>query len=251
MRITKRSYESCPIIEEFHIQNVLGSCEKRQWVIGARVSLTGLSKDLTYTTLTGGLWDSIDHAQVMVQKLNAAETLEPYLTSKSSSGFTINADIGDYSVVVLATLPNRPLSNSKWAKDYCPYCKNLGFNAILGSSLKDVAVFAGVVYCAGGSIAIKFSDFTATNAPQIGSASPYTGCNYPETANYKEQGSQKPSLVTMMEDDQYQIIITKSNDDYAAVSTPPYPSSIGVGGFTLNGDSNKYYDVLIMGQVNF
>jgi hypothetical protein len=249
MRITRRSYQSCPLVDEFHIQNVLGSCEKRQWIIGARVNIpSGATKALTYAALTGGLWDTIDHAQILLQFLNFAPADPPYVISKASAGFTLYGEPGDYSVVILATLPNRPKATAKWAKDYCPYCKNLGFNAICGSALKDIAVFGGVALTSGGTVAVDFPTLTKTSIGQTG-----TGSNYPESEQRKEKGSQRASLVSMMKDNTYQIILTKSTD--GGIATPvtvyPFPSAITVDGFTITGDTAEYYDVLIVGQVNF
>jgi hypothetical protein len=203
------------------------------------------SKALTYTALTGGLFDTVDHAQVLAQKLEVAPTNNTRISSKTSAGFTLNGDSGSYSVAIMATLPNRPLATPKWAKDYCPYCKNLGFNAIVGSVLKDVAILTGVYKCVGGSVVVTFPNLSATNSGAT--TAPYQA--YP--SGTKERGGQKESLVTMMYDDQYQIILSKSTEAGAAVTVPPYPSSIGVGGFTLNGDADEFYDILVVGQINF
>jgi len=235
MRIINRSYLSCPLIEEIHIQNVLGGCEKRQWLFGGRVSIGAgvYTKAVTFTSLTGGLVTVVDHSQIFAQKLNAAPVNKTFVTSKTGSGFTLNGDPGAlYSILVLATLPTYPRATPKWAKDYCPYCKNLGFDAVIGSSLKDIAAFSGIATTSvGGTVAVAFPTLTATSG-----------------AAGVDRGSQKASLVTMMYDNEYQIILTPLD---TAVTSAPYPSSITVDGFTLNGDASKSYDIFILGQIRF
>ena len=228
MRLTKRSYESCPLIEEFHIRNILGGCEKRQWLIGGRVTMPRDASHLSVTldSLTGGIIKNVDHFQVLSQKLGAP-TNESYVSFKDSTRFTLEGDAsGVYSVVVLATLPLWPRATSKWAKDYCPYCKTLGFNTILGSSLKDIGIFAGRAQTG----AVDFPTLTKTTG-DMG----------------EEQGSQRKTLITMMHDDQYQIILSPA----AAPTILPYPDVVTQDGFTIVGDRDAWFDVLVMGQINF
>lgn len=234
-RIWKRSYISCPIMEEFHIQNILGSCEQRQWIFGGRVNIPALSysKAVTLSSLTGGIVETVNHFHVLAQKLNAAPVNNTFVTSKTTTGFTLNGDQNsDFSVIVLANIPLNPKATPKWAKNYCPYCKNMGFNAIHGSSLKDIVCFSGLASTGvGGTVAVTFPTLTATSG-----------------AAGTDRGSQKASLVTMMNDADYQIIVTKLT---TAVTAPPYPSSLTVDGFTLNGDASKDYEILILGQIRF
>lgn len=231
-RIWKRSYISCPLMEEFHIRNILGSCEKRQWIFGGRVTTVTDTKAVTFTSLTGGIVENVTDSLIFAQKLNHAPSNKTFITSKTASGFTLNGDgASDYSIIVIATLPLHPKATPKWAKDYCPYCKNMGFKGIHGSSLKDLVCFSGSASTgAGGTVAVTFKDLTETS----GSAD--------------QKGTQKKNLVTMMYDNEYQVALIQRDD---AVTAPPYPSAITVDGFTLNGDASKGFDILILGQIRF
>src|SRR4030042_4107692 len=210
-------YSMCPIVEEFHIRNVLGSCERRQLMFGSRVTITsGSSKALTLSGLSGGLITQVDHFQVLAQKLNVVPSNKTYVNSKTTLGFTLYGDNGaEYSVVILATLPTHPRATPKWAWDYCPECKNLKFKAITGSIVRDAVAFSGLAYTDDGSTPITFEDMTATS-----------GSKYGHDNGVKARGTQRQSWVTMMEDEDYQIIITKSNEAGGAVTVPPYPSAL-------------------------
>jgi hypothetical protein len=231
-------------MEEFHIRNVIGCCERRQFMFGDRVTIpAGITTlAVTLSGLTGALVEKVDHFQVLAQKLNAIPVNLTYLTSKTTRGFTLNGDAGaDYSIIVLATLPTNPLAHPKWAKDYCPYCKNLDFKGIVGSTLRDIVVFDGTATTGGGgTVAAKFATMTRTTAALHGMV-----------AGNKTSGTLKNPLVTMMAGTDYQICLTKTTEAGGVVTNPPYPSAIAKDGFTINGDATQDYDVLILGQIQF
>jgi len=225
----------CPLVEEFHIKNIVGALERKQWVFGGRVTTPGGAAfiDTTLLTLSSGIIPRLDHYRVLVQKLNAANIEEPWISSKTSTGFRVNGDVSSlYSVVVLGTEPIPPKSQKKWAKDYCPFCKSQGFDGIVGSTLLDLVLFAFRHTQSGGVDAVKFAtEMTMKNL----------------TGQYK--GQMGGPLVTVMMDNTYQVNITKSTS--GIIVTPPYASSLAVDGFTLNGEAGETYDVLVLGQIRF
>jgi len=245
-RITNRSYLACPLMEEFHIRNVIGCCERKQFMFGGRSTITDLatcSKAITFASLTGSLITSVDHSQILIQTLNSAPINKTYVDNKTSKGFTIYGDaLCEFSIIVLATLPVHPVSQPKWAKDYCPYCKNLDFKGIVGSTLRDIVAFTmtGATTGQSGSLAVKFGTLTKQ-----------TGVTHGMITEYYTTGTLRDPLVTMMENDDYQIAIFKTTEAGGVVTVPPYPSAIKKDGFTLNGDAAQHYDMLIFGQIGF
>lgn len=244
-RVTRKYYGYCPLVEDFHIQNVIGGREKRQIIFGANVTATAVdgTKDLTLSGLTGGLITHVDHYQVLVQGLQAP-TLIPRVKTKIADtdpqGFTIIGDAGNvnpqyYSVIVFATLPSSPKATSKWAKDYCPGCKNLDFWAIIGSIYKDVALFNFRVQRLTVDLDVKFRTHTVFTED-------YTTDLYISG----EKGSSHSPLVSLMAGTDYQVIVTPSD---SGASTYPAVTSVARDGFTLGGDNNEYYNILVLGQV--
>lgn len=220
----------CPLIEEFHVKNIIGTVERKQWIFGGRVTLSGASQALTYLTLSGGIIDKLDHAQILAQKLNAAPTNPTYVDTKAAAGFTLYGDNGaTYSIVVLGTEPQKPRSQRKWASDYCPFCKSQGFKGIAGGTLRDVTAFSFQWTLTGSDDVIRFADLKTKDI--IG----------------RPKGQIEEPLITAMADSQYQVIVTKASS--GAVVNAPYVGAIGTNGFTLHGDDTKIYDILVLGQI--
>ena len=238
----------CPVVEEFHIKNILGCLQKKQWLISGPTTITvGQTKTVTFDDLTGGLLIDIPTFEVVVQKINVAPVNWTYITSKSSTGFVVNGDNGaTYHTVVFGTGPTKPFSlkqNPKWAKDYCPYCDKLKYNGVVGSIFKDNVAFSFKWILSGTSQIIDFKTGTDTTGKHVGVIA--------GVDDYFETGQQYPNLVTMMANTDYEIIITKTTDAGGAVVLPPWPSAITKIGFTLNGDNAQEYDILIVGQIQF
>jgi hypothetical protein len=220
----------CPLIEEFHVKNVIGALERKQWIFGGRVTLSGASQALTYLTLSSGIIERLDHAQILAQKHSAVPTNPTYVDTKTSSGFTLYGDNGaTYSIVILGTEPHKPRSQRKWASDYCPFCKSQGFKGVAGGTLKDVAAFSFQWTLSSAGDTIAFNDIKTQNI--IG----------------RPRGQLDDSLIHTMADNQYQIIVTKTSA--GAVVVPPYPEDVGTNNFTLQGEAGETYDVLILGQI--
>lgn len=246
----------CPLIEEFHIRNIVGCLERKQWVFGDIVTLSGKDyADLTLSSLSGGF---ITHVPInprtgLPNYLVLAQVVEVTgvcsISNQTEEMFRLNGTAGNtYHVVVMTTEPSQPSrrvhSQRKWASDYCPYCKSQGFKGVVGSVLKDLACFSFKVFLRGGaSMPVKFATVTDTTGKHVGVNA---GLDF-----YYETGQELPNRVTMMADNQYQIIITKCDETGGAVINPPFPSSIAKDGFTLNGDVDEEYDVLILGQIQF
>ncbi len=244
-RVTKKYYGYCPLVEDFHIRNVLGSRERRQIIFGYTATVTAAdgTKALTLSGMTGGLITHVDHYQVFVQGLQAA-TVRPRVklrTEDSSLGFTLLGDDGSvtpklYSVIIVATLPSHPRATPKWAKDYCPGCKNLDFYGLVGSIYKDIGLFSMRVQNGGaGTLAVKFATHTA-----------YYNDETTDLWATGVKGSTESPLVNQMANDDYQIMISPSATAPAAY---PYASSITAAGFTLTGDASEYFNILILGQI--
>lgn len=228
----------CPIIEEFHIRNIVAGLERKEWTMGGRVTLDGTGQySVSFLTFSGGVIQNMTSYFVLAQKLDVAPTEETYVFSKSADGFVVKGDASSLnSIIVVGVEPTRkpPLSQKKWAKDYCPYCKSQNISAIVGATVKDQALFGfKALTGGGGTISVLFRDVTRfVNLFGL------------------PAGQQDDPLITAMSDASYQISITKSTiPGGAPVIVPPYASSITKEGFILTGDASSYYDVLILGQI--
>ena len=229
----------CPLIEEFHIKNIVAGVERKQWAMGGRVTLDGSGAyTVTFLVLSGGIIQNMTSYHVLAQKLNAIPAEESYIFAKTVSGFTIKGDAASLnSIIVLGEEPTRKpalLSQRKWAKDYCPYCKSQNISAIVGATVKDQVMFGfQATTGGGGNVAVLFR----------------TVMRYINLFGLPA-GQHDDPLITSMADATYQISITKAAVAAgAAVTIPPYASAITREGFTLNGDASKTFDVLILGQI--
>jgi hypothetical protein len=252
---TQRPHVTCPLIENFKVSNILGANEKRQIIFGSNETITGnAGKALTLSGLSGGLIVNADHYYVVAQKWNTVPLQKVRIESKTATGFTLMTNEGVSSVVVVVTQPTHPKATPKDAWNYCPYCKYFGFKDIEGGIVRDSTLFGmRAMVASGNALAVTFAAYTQPNKVIYGAATTdstfYSDVKGLYGPKYATKGSLKKSLVTQMADDDYQIIITKSTYATAAVTIPPYPSAVTEGGFTLNGDNNQYYDILILGQV--
>jgi hypothetical protein len=270
---TRRLFkEYCPLVEEFNVRNILGGYEQKEWMFSSRQTIPNdlvtvtWTKDLTLSTLTGGLVTKLDHYEVLVQKLNFVPINIPFITNKTTEGFTLNGDScadwtnpfgagADYSIVILGSQiprggdsPNitpaqqRGL-DGRWAMDYCPYCKAYKVKTLVGGVLKDVTAFS-FLHTTGGQMAgsepVVFR--TDTHTEWLGTAPPLD-------TKSRDIGLSKQALITQMEDATlYDIIITK-HTAAPEVAQVAWPSAITKTGFTLNGEAGKTYSILIIGQI--
>lgn len=237
-RVTTKYYGNCPLVEDFHIQNVIGSRERRQLIFGYTKSGTWDGDDpITLSTLTGGLITQADHYQVLVTAGQVYASARPRIHGRDSTHFHLLGEAnGTYDLIVMATLPSHPLSTPKWAKDYCPGCKNLDFWGIVGSIYKDVALFHSRVQLGGaGTLAFSFATHMAYNTATTDLY--VTG----------DKGSSKSPVVSVMANDDYQVVVTPSESAAAAM---PYVSSKTRAGFTITGDASEYFNVLVLGQIS-
>jgi hypothetical protein len=229
------------LLEDFHIRNILGSRERRQIIFGSTQYATTVGGgtsgylDLTLSGLTGGLITQVDHMLVFAQKWASAPTNRTRIAFKTTLGFRLIGDLNaGYDIVVVATLPTSPRATPKWAKDYCPGCKNMDFWGIVGSIYKDVALFTSRVQNgAGGTFAYKFRD----NAV-YGSAGDFY---FPG-----DKGSEPSPTVHKMVDADYQVILFPSDTPPAAA---PFTSTFSAEGFSIVGDASEIFNVLIFGQI--
>lgn len=249
--------EYCSLVEEFHIRNVVGCLEKKLWVFGDRVQIPAMASTLVVTinSMTGGWITDLPtdprtgypQYLVLAQKRNAAAANFTFVDAKTTTQFRLNGDaLAYYDLVVMswgATKPSRRHldSGGKWAKDYCPFCERADFRGIVGAVLRDQAVFAFKHTLSGTSDALTFAADTKTTGKHVGSLV--------TEVTWFETGTDYPARVTSMLDTEYNIIITKSTDLGGAVTVPAYPSAITKYGFTLTGDNNEEYDILILGQI--
>ena len=250
---TTRSYRSCPLLEDFHIRNILGSGERRQIIFGStEYVLTPWPfgpgpafSQFTYSGLTGGLITEVDHSLIFAQKWASAPVNRTRIALKNTTvtdadgftgqGFRLIGDLNaGYDIIVVATLPTSPRATPKWAKDYCPGCKNMDFWGIVGSIYKDVGLFTSRVQNgAGGTFAYTFRD----NAV-YGSAGDFY---FPG-----DKGSEPSPAVHKMVDADYQVILFPSDTPPAAA---PFTSAFSAEGFSIIGDVNEIFNVLIFGQI--
>ncbi len=249
----------CPLIEEFHIRNIIGCVEKKQWIFGDTFLMAAASRAVTLSEMTGGL---ITAASTKVNRSNGVSepdfkvlvqaignSLErPYIDTKTTAGFTLRGDTGkSVHVVVMVNaplVPHRKVSTSKWAQDYCPYCRAAGFKGIVGSTFKDVAMFGfKVINTPGGFGRLQFATVTDTTGKHTGLS----------TMDYfYETGTQLPYYVNQMVSSDYQVIVTKQDlAAYVAPTQYPYIDGQRSDGFILYGDANQEYDILVLGQIQY
>jgi hypothetical protein len=269
----QRPNVTCPLIDDFHVQNILGARERRELIFGSRVTITdGFTyKSLTLSALSGGWVTSVDHYEVLAQEVGVyntgtglvgdmvgTPTIVPYVINKTAIGFDLHGDTDAVmSVVIKATLPAHPRSNAKDAWSYCPYCKFFGFKDIVGSVVRDATIFGGKATTSSGTVAVTFGNVGTASAAILSKPTKtyfgQEGKDGTEAIGFQAQvggGSLKKSLVTTMIDTQYQIIIQASKyTPGGGTTTYPYPTLITDSGFLLNGDTAYDYDVLILGQV--
>lgn len=233
MPVNKQYFKSqCPLIEEFHIKGVLGCMERKQWIFGGRASIAmgSYTTNVTLSSLSNGVVTKLNNYQVLAQKLNAAVANKTFVTSKTTSGFTLTGDQGStFSLIVFGSDAKPASFTGRWAKDYCPYCKAMNIHGLVSGAIKDELLFSFNWTLASDPQTISFASATNT------------------TGSGKERGQKLSSLVTQMEDESYQIVIT----DTGASTKPPYPSSLTKVGFALNGDANDVYDIFILGRIKF
>jgi len=236
--------EYCPLIEEFGVRNIMGGYEQKEWMFSYRHTLVGLSDDITLSTMTGGLVTKLEHYYVLATKLNSASVNKTFVNPKTTEQFTLNGDnMGVYSIIVLGSeIPWRGKNSAivpsslkgltgRWAEDYCPYCKAFKIKTLVGGVLADVVAFS--FHWTTDNVADVIDFRTATKV----------------TDAYNSAGQGKEYLVSQMNDTDYNIAITK-NDAGAPVSEV-YASALTKGGFTLNAENAKAYDVLIVGQIQY
>jgi len=247
-RVTTRSHQTCPLLEDFHIRNILGSRERRQVIFGStEYCLTagggGTSgySDFTFDHLTGGLVTEVDHSLIFAQKWASAPINRTRISFKTSTGFRLVGDLSaGYDIIIVATLPTSPRATPKWAKDYCPGCKDMDFWGIVGSIYKDVGlVTSRVKLGAGGTLAFTFKDHTAYWEPD-GS----------ETDLYLQgaKGSEKSPAVQRMVDSTFQAVLFPSDTPFTVAPWTGTFATDGTG-FTIIGDANEYLNVLCLGQI--
>jgi hypothetical protein len=196
---SQRPQVTCPLIDDFHVLNILGARERREIIFGTQIYMDGTHTYLaqTFAGLTGGLLShptattptgpyvntysvgSVDHFQVLLQQVGTwagskipadvsdlsganLPTLIPYINNKTSTGFTVNAD--NHAVldaIIKVTLPAHPRATPKDASSYCPYCKHYGFKDICGSLVRDATLFAGTIATGGTSATVTFAKIRA------------------------------------------------------------------------------------------
>jgi len=225
---------ACPLVEEFHIRNIMGALERKQWVIGATVTLTAAGVYAAdFSTITGGLIDRFDHYQVLAQEINAAPVGWTFADTKTTTSFIVRGDINTTAcLIVLGVEPLHPRSTKKWAKDYCPFCKSQDFKAVVGSIFKDTVLLGFMHTQVAGTDTVVFADeVTMKNL----------------TGDF--HGQMGGPLVTQMADAAYQIIVTKSSA--GAVNTKPYVSARTKVGFDLTAEVGETYDVFVLGQITY
>jgi hypothetical protein len=236
-KIARRYYGYCPLVEDFHIKNVLGGRERRQLIFGYTHTLVAGADAITLSTMTGGLITQADYYQVLVTADQVYASARPRIASKTATQISLTGEAaGVYDLIVFVTLPTKPQATPKWAKDYCPGCKDLDFWGLVGSITKDTALIHSRVQLGGaGTLAFVFSTHTAI---------------YGDTATdlytTGEKGSLHSPLVANMANDDYQVIVSGDSESTAM----PYVSSKTAQGFTITGDASDYFNVFVLGQIS-
>jgi hypothetical protein len=106
----------------------------------------------------------------------------------------------------------------KWIKDYCPYCKDQGFDSVIGNVAPGEVVF-GFYHLQSGS---------------------------PEIITFKTATNGK---VTMMRDTNYRVLATKISA--GSEVSAPYNLRKYKDLFYLAAESGEEYDIVIVGKVGY
>ena len=106
----------------------------------------------------------------------------------------------------------------KWIRDYCPYCKDQGFDSIIG----DVAP---------GEMVFGFYH-NQTGALDIINLNTATG-----------------GKITMMRDTNYRVLVTKISA--GSEVSAPYSLRKGKDQFYLGAEAGEEYDIVVVGHVGY
>lgn len=106
----------------------------------------------------------------------------------------------------------------KWAKDYCPYCRDQNMYSVVGDVDPGETIFGFPYSLSGASATITFRTETRRR-------------------------------VSAMANTDYRVEITKVSS--GSEVTVPYPSAKGKLSFTLNGENGKDYDIIVKGKISY
>jgi hypothetical protein len=107
-----------------------------------------------------------------------------------------------------------------WPKDSCPYCKDQGFDAVVGGVAPGESIFGIVNEHSGTGENIVFR--TVTNGK-----------------------------VTMMADNNYRVLVTKISGGSVGATTVPYVYEQYKDHFKLLGENGEDYDVIVIGKIAY
>jgi hypothetical protein len=231
----------CPwIINDRLIPDHVGGTFRKEWLIKGSAVLDGAGQaTVTISDLTGGLVTEFDDYWILAQKITTAPAIVPRAEFKTSRNFVLRGDANATFLIIIMGYEFIRKQTGKWAYQYCPYCKDLKFKAVIGSAFpQKVAVsFSSTCNGAGAGVGV-LERATQQTGREV---DPDTG-----QITYRAEGvNQKPYGLKMMTDTDYSIFIAPVQ----APGTAPYPTLIAQTGFTVNGGANLKYDVLVFGKI--
>jgi len=125
----------------------------------------------------------------------------------------------------------------KWAKDVCPFCKDQGFDSIIGDPKpgETVISFSHTISGASEALVIETETAKALLTP------------------FGEAGRPNGRVIHQMRDTLYRVFISRADegDEAHAESNATYIGAKTLTGFTIYGESGYTYDICIVGRVNF
>ncbi len=124
----------------------------------------------------------------------------------------------------------------KWAKDVCPFCKDQGFDSIVGDPKPGETVI-GITHTMVG--AADTLDFLTYTAKEYG---PHTGISVQNTR-----------IIHQMADLLYRVFISRADegDEATDESNSTYIGTKTLTSFVVNGIAGHTYDIIVVGRVNF
>lgn len=121
----------------------------------------------------------------------------------------------------------------KWAKNVCPFCKDQGFDSIIGDPLPGETVISFTHTMTSDHDTL---DFATVTAKQLGVVGP-----------------RNQRIIHQMRDIMYRVFATRADegDESHTEAGATYQYTKDYTGFVFYGESGYTYDFVVIGRVNF
>jgi len=239
----------CPYsVRDNLVKDHVGGTLRKEWLLYGTVT-TDAAGDVTVSisTLSGGLIEAFDDYFILGQKLtNAAVTEVPRAEFKTSRNFIFHGDANSNFSIIILGYEFITKKTGKWANQYCQYCKDLKFKALIGGVVNDQVASAFAVTCNGaGAGNGTFETATQQTGRDV---DPDTG-----VFTYRTEGAFQNKYALKKLSQTYAPAVPSCYGIFiapvAAPGTIGRPTAFTKTGFTMTGGANLKYDVLVFGEI--